>query len=569
MGKRTREAAVSAAATSKSKPILIEPELASKRRRTGQALEAQNEDGFQADDIGTKAEEKARRKAARKTAKQLETTQSSAQHGSVSQVVNGTPDSMAVAKESSTELVPVIESDGNVRKMRKKKRGELEGQDTHRSGPTPTTASVNSSNYADLHGGSGSSSITPYIEDTALSSLPQSDIDSFLQRHFIAINDPRSTAYRPILGFKYLSNHQALSIVFGDFKSPSPIQAAAWPFLLAGRDAVGVAETGSGKTLAFGLPCVRHVARKSRVKHIQSSPEALILSPTRELALQIYEQLAKLATVSRVSVQCVYGGVPKDAQRNSLNHVNIVVATPGRLNDFVEEGSLDLSRVSYLVLDEADRMLDKGFEDDIRRIVATTPTQDRQTCMFTATWPTSVRELAATFTTDPVRITIGDNPTGELRANAKITQKVEVVDPRGKETRLLELLKQYQSGVNKNDRILVFCLYKKEATRIENFIRMKGFRVAGIHGDMSQPQRTASLELFKSGKTPLLVATDVAARGLGTCPVENLFLIRADFWWLDIPSVKVVLNVTFPLTVEDYVHRIGRWAVPPNLLYLS
>jgi len=139
-----------------------------------------------------------------------------------------------------------------------------------------------------------------------------------------------------------------------------------------------------------------------------------------------------------------------------------------------------------------------------------------------------------------VKIAIGDNPTGDLRANSRIVQKVEVVDPRNKEYRLLQLLKEYQSGRQKDDRILVFALYKKEATRVEGFIRSKGFRVAGIHGDLSQEQRTRSLEAFKSGGTPILVATDVAARGL------------------DIPAVKLVINCTFPLTVEDYVHRIGR-----------
>ena len=160
--------------------------------------------------------------------------------------------------------------------------------------------------------------------------------------------------------------------------------------------------------------------------------------------------------------------------------------------------------------------------------------------MFTATWPPSVRDLAATFMSSPVKIAIGDNPTGDLRANARITQTVEVVDPRGKETRLLQLLKTHQTG---GDRVLVFCLYKKEATRVEAMLRGRGLRVAGIHGDLGQAQRTASLDAFKSGRVPVLVATDVAARGL------------------DIPSVKLVINVTFPLTVEDYVHRIGRQVV--------
>ena len=265
-----------------------------------------------------------------------------------------------------------------------------------------------------------------------------------------------------------------------------------------------------------------------------------MVSPTRELAVQIHEQLVKIADPLGLKACVVYGGVPKDDQRELLRKAHIVVATPGRLNDFIQEGSADLSKVFYLVLDEADRMLDKGFEEEVRKIISTTPSTGRQTLMFTATWPPSVRELASTFMDNPVKVTIGDNASGELRANAKIEQEVQVIEDSEKYGRLIQLLKQYQSGKNKNDRILVFCLYKKEATRVEEFIRRRGFSVAGIHGDLSQHKRSESLEAFKKGTVPLLVATDVAARGL------------------DIPAVKVVINVTFPLTVEDYVHRIGR-----------
>jgi ATP-dependent RNA helicase DBP3 len=311
---------------------------------------------------------------------------------------------------------------------------------------------------------------------------------------------------------------------------------------------VGVAETGSGKTLAFGLPCIRKI--KSLPSSQRKGIKACIVSPTRELAVQIHEQLVKLAGPAGLNVVCVYGGVSKDDQRYALRNAHIVVATPGRLNDLIDGGDCDLSGVNFMCLDEADRMLDKGFENDIRKIIGTTTsTSLRQTVMFTATWPQSVRDLAATFMKTPVRIYIGDNSTGELRANIRIEQVVEVVEPRNKEFRLLQILKQYQGGSKKDDRILVFCLYKKEATRIEGYIRSKGFKVAGIHGDLSQPQRTASLEAFKSGKVPLLVATDVAARGL------------------DIPAVKLVLNVTFPLTAEDYVHRIGRYVSTLDLLY--
>jgi len=185
------------------------------------------------------------------------------------------------------------------------------------------------------------------------------------------------------------------------------------------------------------------------------------------------------------------------------------------------------------VLDEADRMLDKGFEEDIKQILGACPAREsRQTLMFTATWPQSVQALASTFMVEPVKVTIGsggketENGSVELQANMRITQRVEVVDGRDKEFRLLQILKQHQQGKAKNDRILVFCLYKKEATRVEGFLARKGVRVGGIHGDLRQEQRTRSLEAFKTGQTPVLVATDVAARGL------------------DIPEVKLVINVT-------------------------
>jgi len=380
-----------------------------------------------------------------------------------------------------------------------------------------------------------------YTENLTLKSLDQALIDKFITENFISISDPTSAtqSLRPITSFSYLpaTDHDNQA-PFKNFKAPTPIQAAAWPFLFAGRDVIGISETGSGKTMAFAVPCVRYIT--SSVKRFVGA-KAVIVSPTRELAIQSYEQVRQLATLASLRTACIYGGVPKDEQRKTLKNADIVVATPGRLNDLINEGSADLGKVGYVVLDEADRMLDKGFEEEIRKIINTTlPLGKRQTLMFTATWPESVRMLAATFMTSPIKITIGDNPSGDLRANARIVQKVELVDPRNKEYRLLQLLKQYQSGCQKDDRILVFCLYKKEATRIESFIRSKGIRVAGIHGDLSQEQRTRSLDAFRKGSTPVLVATDVAARGL------------------DIPAVKLVINCTFPLTVEDYVHRIGR-----------
>ncbi|EKG09337.1 RNA helicase ATP-dependent DEAD-box conserved site [Macrophomina phaseolina MS6] len=388
--------------------------------------------------------------------------------------------------------------------------------------------------------GAAESAASSYVQDPALAALSQSEIDAFLSKHFIAVTDPlgAATKLRPIISFDHLPvTDESLRAPFASFTAPTPIQAAAWPSLLSGRDVIGVAETGSGKTLGFGVPCVRHIMSLPKAKGVK----AVIVSPTRELASQIHEQLVKIAEPAGLKSVCIYGGVPKDEQKAGLKKASIVVATPGRLNDLIDEGAADISKAGYVVLDEADRMLDKGFEDAIRKIISSTrPINERQTLMFTATWPKSVQELASTFMKSPVKITIGDNPTGELRANTRITQTVEVVDPRDKEYRLTQILKEHTAGSKKNDRILIFCLYKKEATRVEETLRRKGFKVGGIHGDLSQAQRTASLEKFKKGEIPLLVATDVAARGL------------------DIPAVKLVVNVTFPLTAEDYVHRIGR-----------
>ncbi|KAK2029615.1 DEAD/DEAH box helicase [Colletotrichum zoysiae] len=398
------------------------------------------------------------------------------------------------------------------------------------SGPTPTAAVL---------GG--------YQQAAALTALPQSEIDAFLAAENITVTDPvdNPTALRPMLEFSYLPETDLIKKKpFAAYKKPTPIQSASWPYTLSRRDVIGVAETGSGKTMAFALPLVEGI---SRIK--KRCIKAVVVSPTRELAMQTQEQMEHVSSLLGLKSICIYGGASKDDQRGLLRRgADVIVATPGRLKDFMMDGTISLQDVRFAVLDEADRMLDKGFEEDIKTILGDMPPREaRQTVMFTATWPASVRKLAESFMVDPVKITIGSsgketaNGAVELQANTRITQRVEVVDPRAKEQRLLQILKQWQqTGAQKNDRILVFCLYKKEATRVETFLQQRGIRVGGIHGDLRQEQRTRSLEAFKAGTTPVLVATDVAARGL------------------DIPEVKLVINVTFPLTIEDYVHRIGR-----------
>ncbi|TRX97041.1 hypothetical protein FHL15_001835 [Xylaria flabelliformis] len=419
------------------------------------------------------------------------------------------------------------------KKSKKEKKDKKDKKKRQKQDPD---ADVESSGPANGHSESAASSATN--GHTALTSVSQAEIASFLSTHQITVVDPLSNELMPpFIQFSQLpSSTLTAKNPFAAFKAPTPIQAASWPFGLSGRDIVGVAETGSGKTIAFGLPLVNAVLDMPKVKS-GGRIRAVVVSPTRELAMQTNDELSKLTDHVGLKTVCVYGGASKDDQRHLLRKADIIVATPGRLKDFLEEGAIKLENAKFVVLDEADRMLDKGFEDDIKRIIGCTPKkEERQTLMFTATWPQSVQALALSFMVSPVRIQIGGNESGDLQANTRIEQRVEVVDQRAKEGRLLQLLKAQP----KNERVLVFCLYKKEATRVESFLQQRGIKVVGIHGDLKQEQRTRSLEAFKSGQTPVLVATDVAARGL------------------DIPEVKLVINVTFPLTIEDYVHRIGR-----------
>ncbi|XP_063902108.1 uncharacterized protein LOC135121761 isoform X2 [Zophobas morio] len=366
--------------------------------------------------------------------------------------------------------------------------------------------------------------------------LDESVIKKFREDNVITVESDYS--YTPVVTFKLAQSlfSKELLQTCRDFKKPSPIQAEVWPVSFTGKDVIGIAVTGSGKTLAFALTSVRRLqARKSEKKFYKNSPIVLILAPTRELASQIHEVFEEISTyVKDVRCVCIYGGVSKMQQVGSMSQsFNIMVATPGRLLGLVESGNILLSRTSILVLDEADRMLDKGFEPDIRKVISHLKNK-RQILMFSATWPNEVQLLAKDFLRNPVKITIGGRA---LMANPCVTQHVEVLLPPQKRLRLLQLLKKLHTGKN---RILIFVLYKKEVPQVAQFLQSNGYAVCAVHGDMPQPARTSSVNSFKRGKIPILIATDVCSRGL------------------DIPKVEFVINYTFPLTVEDYVHRIGR-----------
>ncbi|XP_040972766.1 DEAD-box ATP-dependent RNA helicase 46 isoform X2 [Gossypium hirsutum] len=332
-------------------------------------------------------------------------------------------------------------------------------------------------------------------------------------------------------GDAYRRQHEiTVTVHNAGFSAPTPIQAQSWPIALQGRDIVAIAKTGSGKTLGYLVPGFMHIKRCRNDS--QMGPTVLVLSPTRELATQIQDEAQKFGGSSRITCTCLYGGAPKGPQLREIERgVDIVVATPGRLNDILEMRRVSLQQVSYLVLDEADRMLDMGFEPQIRKIVKEVPTR-RQTLMYTATWPREVRKIAADLLVNPVQVNIGN--IDELVANKSITQNVEVLAPMVKHRRLEQILRSQEPG----SKIIVFCSTKKMCDQLAR--NLSQFGAASIHGDKSQADRDYVLGQFRSGRSPVLVATDVAARGL------------------DIKDIRVVINYDFPTGVEDYVHRIGR-----------
>jgi ATP-dependent RNA helicase DDX5/DBP2 len=294
------------------------------------------------------------------------------------------------------------------------------------------------------------------------------------------------------------------------FTGPTAIQSQGWPMALSGRDVVGIAETGSGKTIGYCLPAIVHINAQPLLAQ-GDGPIVLILAPTRELAVQIQQECTKFGKSSRIRNTCVYGGVPRGGQiRDLARGVEICIATPGRLIDMLESNKTNLKRVTYLVLDEADRMLDMGFEPQIRKIVDQIR-PDRQTLMWSATWPKDVQKLAHDYLKDFIQVNIGADC---LSANHNITQIVEVIAESEKNDRLIYHLEQMARNSN-NNKTLIFVATKKSADEIVAFLRRDGYPALGIHGDKAQGERDWVLNEFKTGKAPIMVATDVASRGIG------------------------------------------------------
>jgi superfamily II DNA/RNA helicase len=328
-----------------------------------------------------------------------------------------------------------------------------------------------------------------------------------------------------------LSDKILAAVEAAGYKAPTPIQDQAIPHVLARRDVLGIAQTGTGKTAAFTLPMLTMLEQgRARAR----MPRTLILEPTRELAAQVEENFVKYGAKSKINVALVIGGVSFDDQDAKLTRgVDVLIATPGRLLDHFERGRLLLTGVELLVIDEADRMLDMGFIPDIERICKLVPFT-RQTLFFTATMPAEIRRITEQFLHNPVRVEV-TKPATTVATTTQLLVKSgrESHEKRDTLRRLIRAAQGLQNAI-------VFCNRKRDVATLHRSLLRHGFSVQALHGDMDQPARTAALEQFRRGEVTVLVASDVAARGL------------------DIPAVSHVYNFDVPLHPDDYVHRIGR-----------
>jgi ATP-dependent RNA helicase DDX5/DBP2 len=433
------------------------------------------------------------------------------------------------------------------------------------------------------------------IEVGGLMLEPSLDVAAFRMEHNIVLKGTGDEEYLPFYQYSDTPFSPAISQVFTrlGYTVPTPIQAQSWPIALAGRDIISVARTGSGKTCGFLMPAfhklmlearqpkvgiikpVEEKVEPTRGKIVQGEggrrsyqassrmsggrggrksrpPRVLVLAPTRELVCQIEEEAQKYTHASGIWSTSLYGGTPKQGQIRTLRSgVDVIIATPGRCNDLADMGVLDLSEIQYLVLDEADRMLDMGFEPQIRQIIEQTP-DDRQSLFFSATWPKDVRSLASEFLNGPVQVNIGSQG-GQLVANKAISQHIKIVREREKEDELFDLLQYMNPSDDKAPaqipKSIIFVGRKSACDELAYSMRDEGYRVDTLHGDKSQYMRTKAIDNFKKGRLNVLIATDVAARGL------------------DVKDIEAVINYDFPIGgngVEDYVHRIGRTARGSN-----
>ncbi|XP_043708851.1 DEAD-box ATP-dependent RNA helicase 24-like [Telopea speciosissima] len=371
-----------------------------------------------------------------------------------------------------------------------------------------------------------------YKEKSSISGMSEQDVAEY--RKSLAIRVSGFDVPRPVKSFDDcgFSSQLMSAITKQGYEKPTPIQCQALPIVLSGRDIIGIAKTGSGKTAAFVLPMIMHIMDQPELEK-EEGPIGVICAPTRELAHQIYLESKKFAKSHGIRVFAIYGGMSKLEQFKELKAgCEIVVATPGRLIDMLRMKAVTMFRSTYLVLDEADRMFDLGFEPQIRSIVGQIR-PDRQTLLFSATMPHKVEKLAREILSDPVRVTVGEVGM----ANEDITQVVQVIPS---DAEKIPWLLEKLPGMIDNGDVLVFASKKATVDEVESQLLQKGFKVSALHGDKDQASRMDILQKFKSGIYHILVATDVAARGL------------------DIKSIKSVVNFDIARDMDMHVHRIGR-----------
>ncbi|KAI9095799.1 Ddx5 protein [Phlyctochytrium arcticum] len=383
------------------------------------------------------------------------------------------------------------------------------------------------------------------LDQTILNAMSDAKVAAFRKEHGMTLTG--KDIPKPMLSFEAANFPAAVmnKIKNSGFDAPTPIQAQGFTMALSGRNVVGIAQTGSGKTLSFVLPALVHILDQPPLER-GDGPIVLVLAPTRELAVQIQEVADGYGRELGIRSTCLYGGASKGPQIGDLNRSpHFVVATPGRLLDLLQAGKTNLRKITYLVLDEADRMLDMGFEQPLRDILAQVR-PDRQMLFWSATWPKSVQRLAHDFlSADHITVQVGST---QLSANKRITQIVKVVDELEKEAALWDILGEIWKNLPEPEatrsmkRTVVFCNKKYLCDRLVDAMNQQNWNAVTIHGDKTQQERDWALREFKQGSAPILVATDVAARGL------------------DVKELEFVINYDFPNNVEDYVHRIGRTA---------
>lgn len=362
----------------------------------------------------------------------------------------------------------------------------------------------------------------------------------------IVLSNENNYESRPIATFEEIDLPPQFFKLFKEynFKEPTKIQSIAIPIALESYDIIGVAKTGSGKTLSFILPILMaiqdekgYLKENGKEYNNEAKPRALVLAPTRELALQIYDSSLAFVKSMDQDMVCVYGGSKNSREQISdlAKGVDLVIATPGRLHDFMQRGKLDLSEVFIFVLDEADRMLDMGFLPQVKSITNfLKPDKERQTLLWSATWPAEVDALSRDLCKNrPITIQVGDQG---LTINTAIKQEVIVMDEKEKKKNLFKILR---ANASDDFKVLIFCGTKKNCDFLAELLVKDGHQAMALHGDKDQSEREQIIEKFKRSAN-IMIATDVASRGL------------------DIKNIKAVINYDFPNCIEDYIHRIGR-----------